>query len=52
MKMIYLRAAVKRLPKTVDSLSEKIITDCVNMLNSEYYDGVVNLFSDVANTGR
>jgi len=53
MKMNYLRAAVKLLTETADSLSEDIITDCVNiMLYLEYYDGAVKFLLDVANTSK
>lgn len=53
MKMNYLRAAVKLLTETADSLSEEIITDCVNiMLHLEYYDGAVKFLLDVANTSK
>ncbi|VEU21043.1 DEKNAAC101957 [Brettanomyces naardenensis] len=46
----YLRAAVKLLKKTSDSLTEETITDCVNiMLQLEYYDGAVEFLLDVAN---
>ncbi|QPG73141.1 hypothetical protein FOA43_000447 [Brettanomyces nanus] len=50
MKMNYLRAAVKLLKKTSNSLTEETITDCVNiMLQLEYYDGAVEFLLDVAN---
>lgn len=53
MKMNYLKASVKLLQKTGDSLNQETITDCVNiMLQLDYYDGAVEFLLDVANSPK